>query len=64
MKYDHVVKRNGKYYAAGEEVPDKNDTPQNTPVNDDSAKELPFSDVDIEMETSPIKRGRPKKSTE
>lgn len=40
MKYDHIVKANGKYYAAGEEVPDM------------AAEEiqLPFSDNDIEFE--------------
>lgn len=40
MKYDHIVKINGRYYAAGEEVPDT------------AAEEIPpfFSDDDIEFE--------------
>ncbi len=41
MKYDHIVKTNGKYYAAGEEVPDAT-TEENS---------LPFSDMHIELET-------------
>jgi len=43
MKYDHMVKVNGKYYAAGEEVEDM------------AAEEtlLPFSDNDITFEEKP-----------
>lgn len=51
MKYDHIVKSNGEYYAAGQEVPEPK-----------SGEELPFSDEEIEMETEPVKRGRPKKN--
>ncbi len=40
MKYDHIVKTNGKYYAAGEEVPSM--AAEETP--------LPFSDKDIMFE--------------
>lgn len=56
MKYDHIVVAYGKYYAAGEEVPD------NAPL--DESEEIPFSDADIALETAPAKRGRPKKVTE
>lgn len=59
MKYDHIVVAYGKYYAAGEEVPEEN--PVKTIEN---AEELPFSDADIEFETTPTKRGRPKKTAE
>ena len=62
MIYDHIVKFNGKYYNAGEEVPKKEES-------------LPFdgtegiSDEDIVLETDSAagnktsgRRGRPKKS--
>ena len=62
MIYDHIVKFNGKYYNAGEEVPEKEES-------------LPFdgteglSDEDIVLETDYAvgnktsgRRGRPKKS--
>lgn len=51
MKYDHVVKVNGEYYAAGQEVPNVSE----------EAKELSFSDSDIAFETEPVRRGRPRK---
>lgn len=62
MIYDHIVKFNGKYYNAGEEVPEKEES-------------LPFggiegiSDEDIVLEADSAvgnkasgRRGRPKKS--
>lgn len=62
MIYDHIVKFNGKYYNAGEEVPEKEEL-------------LPFdgteglSDEDIVMDADAVakprsssKRGRQKKS--
>ena len=59
MIYDHIVKFNGKYYNAGEEVPEKEE-----PL---FSEEL--SDEDIVMDTDAVakprsssKRGRPKKS--
>ena len=56
MIYDHIVKRNGKYYSAGCDVPDNEET-------------LPFADDrDITLETDAVsesntasRRGRPKK---
>ena len=52
MIYDHVVKFNGEYYQAGTEVPEM------------EGEELiiPLSDTEIEFETEPVKRGRPRKS--
>ena len=55
MKYDHIVKINGEYYAAGQEVPDKKKVRE-------EAIEFPFSDSDITLETEPVRRGRPKKN--
>lgn len=55
MKYNHVVKANGEYYAAGQEVPKAKQVGEET-------KEPPFSDSDIEFETEPVRRGRPKKN--
>lgn len=60
MIYDHIVKHNGKYYAAGEEVPE----------NIESLPAVNFSEIDddIALETdAPMsektqsRRGRPKK---
>lgn len=46
MKYDHMIKVNGKYYAAGEDVPSIED------ITEDESS-LPFSDKDITFETVP-----------
>lgn len=64
MKYDHIVVAYGKYYAAGEEVPDSD--PHNPSINyaSNKEKEIQYSDEDIELETTPSKRGRPKKTSE
>lgn len=48
MTFDHVVKYNGQYYAAWEDVPIDKSLPNNY-VRDDM--ELPFSDKEIELET-------------
>ena len=62
MIYDHIVKFNGKYYNAGEEVPEKEE-----PLPFDGTEAL-FDD-DIVLETDSAvgsktsgRRGRPKKS--
>jgi len=47
VKYDHRVKANGKYYAAGENVPE---TEKGTVVEETL---LPFSDEDITFEEKP-----------
>lgn len=57
MKYDHIVKCNGKYYAAGEEVPE----------NTEPLPEVSDSDITLETdavtgEKSQNRRGRPKKA--
>lgn len=70
MKYDYIVKSGGVYYAAGEDVPheetgleaanvETKTEPENPEVDMD---ELPFSDSDIQLETEPARRGRPRKS--
>ena len=58
MIYDHIVKFNGKYYNAGEEVP----------VNEEPLFSEEPSDEDIVVDTDAVaktrpssKRGRPKK---
>lgn len=62
MIYDHIVKHNGKYYAAGEEVPDNEE-----PLFSDDMTGV--TDEDITLETDAVsetkssgRRGRPKKS--
>lgn len=62
MIYDHIVKFNGKYYNAGEEVPENEG-----PLSAEDVTEV--SDEDIAFETDAVvetkstgKRGRPKKS--
>lgn len=46
MKFDHVVNYNGTYYNAGEDVPMEKAAADNAP---------PYSDSEIQMETSPHK---------
>ena len=58
MIYDHTVKHNGKYYAAGEEVPE-NSEPLSSDISDNNI-DLE-SDVVSENKTT-ARRGRPKKS--
>ena len=62
MIYDHIVKFNGKYYNAGEEVPEKEE-----PLLFNGTEGL--FDEDIVLETDSAvgnktsgRRGRPKKS--
>lgn len=57
MKYDHIVKHNGRYYAAGEEVPEGGDTPLSAPVSvpenqDNSSVEKRYSKTDINKMTT------------
>lgn len=49
MVYDHMVKVNGKYYHAGEDVPEIDDM-----AGDENY--LPFSDDDITLETKEDKQ--------
>lgn len=62
MIYDHIVKFNGKYYNAGEEVPEKEE-----PLFPDDM--MGVADEDITLETDAVsekkssgRRGRPKKT--
>lgn len=62
MKHDHIVKYNGKYYAAGEEVP--NDA---EPLPGAGFSEVSDSDIKLETdaaagEKSQGRRGRPRKA--
>ncbi len=52
MVYDHAVKVNGEYYPAGVDVPD----------NSEEVPVFSFNDSEIELETEPVKRGRPRKN--
>ena len=47
MKYDHIVKYNGKYYDAGEEVPENEE-----PLSVDDTTEI--SNEDITLETGAV----------
>ena len=64
MVYDHIIKKNGKYYPAGLEVPE---IMEPLPFSDlDEVEPLPFEgEGDISgkenQTTSASKRGRPKK---
>lgn len=59
MIYDHLVKHNGKYYAAGEEVP-TNEEPLFT---SEATDENIVSDADAAAEERlTSRRGRPKKT--
>ncbi len=50
MKYDHVVKYNGEYYIAGEDVPIEEHLPYD-PGSEEEGLEGDYSDEDITLET-------------
>lgn len=61
MIYDHIVKFNGKYYNAGEEVPEKEE-----PLLFDGTENLSDGDIVLEADSAVNnktigRRGRPKK---
>ena len=58
MIYDHIVKHNGKYYEAGEEVPESKEPRNSEDMND---KDVLF-ETDISGNSGGARRGRPKKS--
>lgn len=62
MIYDHIVKFNGKYYNAGEEVPEKEEL-----LPFDGTEGLSDEDIVLEVDSAVAnktsgRRGRPKKS--
>lgn len=62
MIYDHIVKFNGKYYNAGEEVPEKEEL-----LPFDGTEGLSDEDIVLEVDSAvgsktSGRRGRPKKS--
>lgn len=59
MIYKHRVKRNGVYYAAGEEVPDASAAPEKS-INSEPDKALGAEEDTPSTEIA--RRGRPKKS--
>lgn len=66
MKYDYIVKSGGVYYAAGEDVPEEEaanvETRTKADMSEIDMEELPFSETDIQLESEPARRGRPRKS--
>lgn len=66
MKYDYIVKSGGVYYAAGENVPEEEsanvETRTKPDISEMDMEELPFSDTNIQLETEPARRGRPRKT--
>lgn len=66
MKYDYIVKSGGVYYAVGEDVPEEEAANVETRTEPDRSEmdmeELPFSDTNIQLETEPARRGRPRKT--
>lgn len=53
MKYDHIVKYNGVYYSAGQEVPDDK-IQTNTPEPVEKASEV------VDEDKTRTRRGRPR----
>lgn len=58
MIYDHIVVTGGKYYAAGENVPDEILNGNGETLLDESNEE------EEAIDAAPAKRGRPKKTQE
>ena len=54
MKYDHMVKMNGQYYPAGTEIPEPDNTIEET-TKDKQAEEVGEDNI---PETEPTKHGR------
>lgn len=50
MKYDHMVKKNGSYYAAGEDVPDNEEmaVEENSPSFSNISEEKPYTKTEIQ----------------
>lgn len=50
MKYDHMVKKNGAYYAAGEEVPENEEmtVEENSPSFSDTSEQKPYTKTEIQ----------------
>lgn len=50
MKYDHMVKKNGVYYATGEEVPENEEmtVDGNSPSFSDISEEKPYTKTEIQ----------------
>lgn len=58
MKYDHIVKYNGKYYEAGEEVPENEEPLFNSHTSDENI----VLETDAVATKTESRRGRPKKT--
>lgn len=58
MKYDHIVKYNGKYYAAGEEVPENEEPLFNSYISNENI----VLETDAVATKTESRRGRPKKT--
>ena len=58
MIYDHLVKHNGKYYAAGEEVPENEEFLFNSYMSNENI----VLETDAVATKTESRRGRPKKT--
>lgn len=62
MVFDHIVKYNGIYYKAGENVPMEEEEPKEEPkVEKEEVKKKSASSLFPDGEEKPKRRGRPKK---
>lgn len=50
MKYDHMIKKNGIYYAAGEEVPENEEmvAEENSPSFSETSEQKPYTKTEIQ----------------
>lgn len=58
MIFDHIVKFNGKYYAAGEEVPENEEPLFNSYISNENI----VLETDAVATKTESRRGRPKKT--
>lgn len=62
MIYSHIVKHNGKYYAAGEEVPENEEPLSLNEHQELTDEDIVFEENVVGITKTPGRRGRPKKA--
>lgn len=64
MKFDHMIKRNGIYYAAGEDVPmeEKNDAPEIDAMMEEKNDVQEIEIPELQVDDEPKRRGKKPKA--
>lgn len=64
MKFDHMIKLNGIYYAAGEDVPmeEKNDAPEIDATIEEENNSQEIEIPELQVDDEPKRRGKKPKA--